>query len=134
MSSVPPLASNADSLQPSDFWDALAPHHAAIEDNYLDRASLRLLAPEIQEPVLVVGAGQGLLLLRTWAFSTRQEKVMVARMQRMFRRMNEPSSLLKTAPEQQPYRNEQEIRKLFQRLKLPLRELRRFSSCHVVKL
>ena len=44
------------------FWDALAPHHAAIEDNYLDRKSLRCILSEIQSPVLVVGAGQGLVV------------------------------------------------------------------------
>ena len=48
--------------QPSKFWDALAPYHAAIEDNYLDRASLRRIMGDVRSPVLVVGAGQGLLV------------------------------------------------------------------------
>lgn len=48
--------------QPSKFWDALAPYHAAIEDNYLDRASLRRIMGAVRSPVLVVGAGQGLLV------------------------------------------------------------------------
>jgi ubiquinone/menaquinone biosynthesis C-methylase UbiE len=48
--------------QPPDFWDALAAHHAAIEDNYLDRASLRRILSDVRPPVLVVGAGQGLLV------------------------------------------------------------------------
>jgi ubiquinone/menaquinone biosynthesis C-methylase UbiE len=48
--------------QPSDFWDALAAHHAAIEDNYLDRASLRRILSDVRSPALVVGAGQGLLV------------------------------------------------------------------------
>jgi len=48
--------------QPSDFWDALAAHHAAIEDSYLDRASLRRILDEVRSPVLVIGAGQGLLV------------------------------------------------------------------------
>lgn len=47
---------------PCQFWDALAPHHAAIEDSYLDRRSLRRILPQIRPPVLVVGAGQGLLV------------------------------------------------------------------------
>ncbi len=48
--------------QPSKFWDALAPHHAAIEDNYLDVPSLRCILGDVRSPVLVVGAGQGLLV------------------------------------------------------------------------
>jgi len=44
------------------FWDALAPHHAAIEDNNLDVASLRRIVEDVRSPVLVVGAGQGLLV------------------------------------------------------------------------
>jgi SAM-dependent methyltransferase len=48
--------------EPSEFWDALAPHHAAIEDNYLDRASLRGIVSEVRSPVLIVGAGQGLIV------------------------------------------------------------------------
>jgi ubiquinone/menaquinone biosynthesis C-methylase UbiE len=44
------------------FWDVLAEHHAAIEDNFLDVASLRRMIGEIRSPVLVIGAGQGLLV------------------------------------------------------------------------
>jgi len=261
----------------TDFWNALAPHHAAIEDNYLDRASLRRIADEIKEPVLVVGAGQGLivaelqkkglrcdgvdfstemiryakirrgltlvqadarrmpfengsystiifatgvidfmgdegeiramlteakrvvkesgaifvafyrisfalqefsrrvgllgqdvvcqrealesyllsprqtvawvakragvnrlhgvcLLVRAWALSTMQEKVAMFKMQQIFRRMADPASLIKTAPEKQPYRNEAVIRDLFQRLVIPIDYVRTFSSCYIVKL
>jgi SAM-dependent methyltransferase len=46
----------------SIFWDVLAAHHAAIEDNYLDLKSLRCIIGELRSPVLVVGAGQGLLV------------------------------------------------------------------------
>ena len=46
----------------SDFWDALAPHHSAIENNYLDLPSLRRIIHDIHQPVLVVGAGQGLIV------------------------------------------------------------------------
>lgn len=46
----------------ANFWDVLAPHHAAIEENYLDRASLRRILGDVRSPVLVVGAGQGLLV------------------------------------------------------------------------
>ena len=47
---------------PSRFWDVLAARHAAIEDNYLDLASLRRIVDDVRSPVLVVGAGQGLLV------------------------------------------------------------------------
>ena len=40
----------------------MAPQHGAVEDNLFDRRSVRALAPEITEPVLVVGAGQGLIV------------------------------------------------------------------------
>lgn len=48
--------------EPSDFWNALAPFHAAIENNYFDLPSLRHILPELRDPVLVVGAGQGLIV------------------------------------------------------------------------
>lgn len=47
---------------PCAFWDTLAPQHAIIEDNYLDLRSLHRILPEVQPPVLVVGAGHGLLV------------------------------------------------------------------------
>jgi len=46
----------------SDFWNALAPYHAEIEDNYFDLTSIRRLIKHIRPPVLVVGAGQGLIV------------------------------------------------------------------------
>jgi hypothetical protein len=47
---------------PSQFWNALAPHHALIEDNYFDLRSARRLMPHLLDPVLIVGAGQGLIV------------------------------------------------------------------------
>jgi SAM-dependent methyltransferase len=46
----------------SEFWDALAPHLAAIENNYLDISATRRIMDDLREPVLVVGAGQGLIV------------------------------------------------------------------------
>jgi ubiquinone/menaquinone biosynthesis C-methylase UbiE len=46
----------------AEFWDALAPHHASIENNYLDVASLHGILADIRPPALVVGAGQGLIV------------------------------------------------------------------------
>lgn len=47
---------------PSDFWDALAPHHRVMEDNFFDLPSLRQILQGVTPPVLVVGAGQGLIV------------------------------------------------------------------------
>ena len=56
----------------SEFWDALAPYHSFIEDDYFDLSSLRLILHDIRQPVLVVGAGQGLIVeeLRKNGFQT----------------------------------------------------------------
>jgi hypothetical protein len=61
MINSPPPAELTTSCSP-DFWDALAPHLDLIEDNYFDRRSVRLLLKSLQDPVLVVGAGQGLIV------------------------------------------------------------------------
>jgi SAM-dependent methyltransferase len=58
----PQHSPGVNSSDPYQFWDALAPHHAAIENNYLDLPTTRRLLNEIQGPVLVVGAGQGLIV------------------------------------------------------------------------
>jgi len=44
------------------YRDTLAPHHWRIENNYLDVESVRLILGDVREPVLVVGAGQGLIV------------------------------------------------------------------------
>ena len=46
----------------SDYWDALAPYHSSLENNYLDLRSLRRIVHDLHQPVLVVGAGQGLIV------------------------------------------------------------------------
>ena len=263
--------------QTSDFWDALAPHHSALENNYFDLPSLRRILPEVHEPVLVVGAGQGLivaelekkglkcdgvdsspemiryaklrrglsliqadaralplkngsyrtviyatgvvdfigdeaaiklildeanrivspagnifvafyrmsgalesllsrlgllhnhtllhretlemnrlsplqmlrwvakkagtgclpaafLLIRMSMFSTIKEKRSSLSMLKVFRKMEDPRSLIESAAEKQPYRNEVEIRNLFGRLGVPIKQLRTLSSCFVVKI
>jgi hypothetical protein len=74
------------------------------------------------------------LFARAWALSTMQEKLVILKMQRIFRRMDDPGSLIKAAPEKLPYRDETEIRNLFQRLAIPIDDLRQFSSCHIIKL
>jgi len=48
--------------QQNKFWDVLAAHHAALENNYLELGSLRHIMGDVRSPVLVVGAGQGLIV------------------------------------------------------------------------
>jgi ubiquinone/menaquinone biosynthesis C-methylase UbiE len=261
----------------SDFWDALAPRHSAIENSYLDLPSLRRIQQEIRPPVLVVGAGQGLIVadlqarglqcdgvdlsaemiryarlrrglalihadaralpfgngayqtiiyatgvidfmsneeeireimnegrrvadpsgnifvafykfsaatenfvtrlgllrnnvlsfrvlletyrltlaqtmswvahrsnlgysaavmlaLRSWAFSSWQEKRNAFHMKKLFAKANQADALIQAAPEHQPYRNEAEIRNLFARLAIPIRQWRTSGSCHMVQI
>ena len=263
--------------QPPDFWNALAPFHSAIENNYFDLRSLRCILPELREPVLVVGAGQGLivaevrsrgfrcdgvdfssemiryaqlrrglsliqadakamplkdasyqtilyatgvvdfigdetevkrimneaarivsptgnifvafyraslavenllsdlgllhnhvllqrealqinrlgsfqmlgwvakragvsyaratlLLMRMTLFSTLREKLTAVKMKKIFRQMNDVSSLIESAPEKLPYRNEAEIRNLFGRLGVPMKQLTALRSCIIARI
>jgi len=263
--------------QPANFWDELAPYHAAIENNYFDLPSLHRILPELRDPVLVVGAGQGLivaellrmrfqcdgvdystemiryarqrrglsliqadakaiplkagayqtiiyatgvvdfigdeaeikrimdeaarivsptgsifvafyrasaavenlltelgllhnhillqrealelnrlgsfqmlgwvakragvgyfgaavLLMRMTLFSTLREKLTAVRMKKIFRKMNDATSLIESAPEKVPYRNEGEIRNLFERLGVPLKQLTTLSTCIIVRI
>src|SRR5689334_5006481 len=46
----------------TEFWDELAAHHAGIENSYFDLPSIRAILPELEPPVLIVGAGQGLIV------------------------------------------------------------------------
>jgi hypothetical protein len=46
----------------SAYWDALAPHHASLENNYFDLVGLRRMIHNIHQRVLAVGAAQGLIL------------------------------------------------------------------------
>src|ERR1051326_4109949 len=46
----------------TEFWDELATHHAAIENSYFDLGGVRAIMSEIESPVLLVGAGQGLIV------------------------------------------------------------------------
>jgi SAM-dependent methyltransferase len=73
-------------------------------------------------------------LLRVAVRSTMQERRNTLRMQRVFRRINDPCSLINAAPEKLPYRNEREIKNLFKRLGIPIKQLNAFASCWVVRI
>jgi len=262
---------------PAKFWDALAPRHSTIEDDYFDLSSLRLILYHIHQPVLVVGAGQGLIVeelrkngfqtdgvdfssemiryaktrrgleliradaralpfqdgayqtaiyttgvidsiaeeedirlvmsearrvldrsgdifvafyrfsrttesfltrlgilkdnilyvkeslrihqvsplqaiarvankaeiglfpaailsLRSWFLSPMREKQRAFNMRKIFKKMDNPSSLISTAPERQPYRNEPQIRHLFNRLAIPIKGFETSATCYVVQI
>jgi SAM-dependent methyltransferase len=261
----------------SEFWDALAPYHSALENSYLDLPSLRRVLHDIHPPVLVVGAGQGLIVaelrkrgiqcdgvdlsremiryarirrgldliradagamplgngtyqtiiyatgvvdfmsdeeqirlifnegrriavpsgtilvafckfsaateelliklgllsnnvvrlreileiyrlnpvqtiawaakrakvgffraavwsIRSWAFSSWQEKRNAVHMQRIFAQTNQADALIQAAPEEQTYRNEAEIRNLFARLAIPIKQLGEFGNCIIAQI
>jgi len=46
----------------SDYWNALAPYLLLIENNFLDPRSINRILHKLRQPVLVIGAGQGLLV------------------------------------------------------------------------
>ena len=75
-----------------------------------------------------------ILSLRAWALSTMQEKRLAFRMQRIFRRLENANSVINAAPKQQPYRDEPEIRNLFKRLAIPVKEVEASGSCHIVRV
>jgi ubiquinone/menaquinone biosynthesis C-methylase UbiE len=49
----------SNTINYNDLW---APYWSYIEDNYLDTESINKLAPIVKSPVLVVGAGQGIIV------------------------------------------------------------------------
>ena len=78
--------------------------------------------------------GAAALMLRMLLLTTMQEKMLTFKMQKVFRRLDDPKLLLDAAPQSQPYRNETEIRRLFDRLKIPVQELERFASCYIARI
>ncbi len=75
-----------------------------------------------------------LALLRVGSRSTRQERRNAFTMQRVFRKFADPLSLINAAPETVAYRNESEIKNLFQRLNIPIKQFSAFASCWVVRI
>jgi len=75
-----------------------------------------------------------MILLAIAARTTTREKMNSLKMQRIFRRKEAADSLLRTAPETLPYRNEQEIKNLFNRLAIPIKQFQPLASCHIVQI
>ena len=78
--------------------------------------------------------GAAALMLRLAVFGTLREKATTLKMQRIVRGMQNPQGFIQAAPETQPYRNEAEIRNLFDRLSVPIKELRTLATCWIAKV
>jgi hypothetical protein len=74
------------------------------------------------------------LLLRMSVLSTTREKLTTFKLQRIFRNRDAANSLIQAASETQPYRNESEIRRLFNRLDIPLKRIRPFPTCWIAEI
>ena len=77
--------------------------------------------------------GAAVLMLRLAMSGTLREKTTSLKMKRILRRMKNPLAFIQAAPETQPYRNEKEIRSLFVRLSIPIRELRTLATCWIAE-
>jgi ubiquinone/menaquinone biosynthesis C-methylase UbiE len=74
------------------------------------------------------------LSLRSWFLSPVQEKRSAFSMRKILRKMDNPGSLIDAAPETQAYRNEPQIRGLFNRLGVSIKRLVASESCYVVQI
>jgi len=74
------------------------------------------------------------LLLRMSALTTMAEIRTSLRMRKIFRKIADPKSLIESAPERQPYRNQAAIRSLFERLAIQPKRLDVFASCFIARI
>jgi SAM-dependent methyltransferase len=74
------------------------------------------------------------ILLRMSLRSTIREKTMTFRMQKMLRNLDVVKALIAAAAEKQPYRNQAEIRALFERLAIPIKQLQVLQTCYIVHI
>jgi hypothetical protein len=73
-------------------------------------------------------------MLRLSALCAMHERRTTLKMQRIFRKMDDPGALINAAPEQLPFRNKGQIEKLFERLDIPIKQFSAFASCWVVRI
>ena len=76
----------------------------------------------------------GALLFQLAVQGTMREKMLTFRMQKIFRDAGDANALLRSAPQKQPYRDESEVRSLFERLAIPLKEIRPFPACWIAEI
>ncbi len=75
-----------------------------------------------------------IVLVRLFALCTMQDRRTTFRMQRVFRKLDDPRCLINAAPEKLPYWNERAIENLFKRLSIPIKQLSASGSCWVVRI
>ena len=75
-----------------------------------------------------------LITIKVQMFLPRKEKKAVRNLRKLWKQIENPTLLLESAPETIPYRKKKQIRKMFEKLKIPVRELSDFYSCTLVKL
>jgi SAM-dependent methyltransferase len=110
-------------------------HRAAFRESL----EINLLNPVQMVAWVARRAGIGrfratMALLLVAARSTRQERRTAFKMQRVFRKLPDPRSLINAAPETVAYRNEGEVKNLFKRLNIPIKQFSAFASCWVVRI
>ncbi len=112
-------------------YDGVLQHRQSLESYLLTpRQMLRWVKERVGTNWLSAAA----LLLRMAALGTLREKFTTLRMQRIIRGIKDPQSFIQEAPETLPYRNEVNISRLFDRLGIPIREVRTLATCWVVQL
>ena len=74
------------------------------------------------------------LMFRLAAFSTIREKTTTSKMRSIVRNMENPLAFILAASESQPYRNEAEIRRLFDRVCIPIQKLQILATCWIAQV
>jgi len=126
------------------FWNAFARYHASVENNQLElavRSAFEIYERNLFEMVIWVAKrasvshlSAAFLLLRMFLHTTRTEKWIALRMQRIFRKIADPKSLKAAAPETQLYRNQAAIQSLFERLAIPVKQLSVHATCYIARI
>ena len=75
-----------------------------------------------------------LITIKVQMFLPRKEKKAVRNLRKLWKQVENPASLLDCAPEVIPYRKKEQIRRLFENLEIPVRDLFDYYSCTVAKL
>src|SRR5262249_14420777 len=88
----------------------------------------------VAERAKVNYARAAMLSFGSWAGSSWQERRNAFFMRRIFANGKNGGALIEAPPEQQPYRNEAEIRSLFTRLAIPIKQFEIFSSCYIAQI
>ena len=72
--------------------------------------------------------------IHCWIASTIKEKRIARKLQKIYGGKDRSDPLILAAPQKLPYRNEVEIRNLFERLRTPIESFEILGSCYVVRI